>query len=140
MKPPFRHIYLIDDNQDSVFITKYFLNKIFESPSILDFLEPEVGMAYIEVHTSDKKDLLFLDINMPSMSGWQFLDAINESWSEEQLNSLAVCILTSSTRPKDEKKAELHPLITHYAEKPANLEGMQAIVHEIINVAKDSTF
>jgi len=131
MKFIYRRIYLIDDNPDSLFITKYFLNTIYEEAEIVDFLSPEEGLSIIKEQTSDQKDLLLLDINMPTMTGWQFLEAVNEKWPEAVLNNTKVCIFTSSTRPADSKKAELHPLVSHYAEKPVSVNDMKIIMEAL---------
>ena len=128
----YRNIYIVDDNENSLFVTRYHLLALFDGINVIEFLTPEKGLEFIFDNVTDRKDLVFLDVNMPTMSGWDFLDYIAENWSQGAINKVDICILTSSTRDQDKKKAELHPLVKHYAEKPFEIAGMKEIVDVIL--------
>ncbi|OHX68480.1 response regulator [Flammeovirga pacifica] len=66
--------------------------------------------------TKTHENILFLDLNMPGMDGWQVLDELlksSKTYSYEK-----VFILSSSIHPKDKERALIHPLVTDYIEKP----------------------
>lgn len=60
-------------------------------------------------------DLILLDLNMPVMDGWEFLDALAvQAWQER----MPVCVLTSSIQPGDIAKAQAYPEAKGYFVKP----------------------
>jgi len=72
---------IIDDDDISNFITEKVLHMSFESPCINSYTNPVKGLEAIL--TSDKIGegqimVLFLDINMPILNGWEVLERINE--------------------------------------------------------------
>jgi CheY-like chemotaxis protein len=76
------------------------------------------ALAYISKHqTSDTSFLILLDINMPEMDGWGFLDAI------QKLNiptSISVVMVTSSIDKRDRNRAKEYSHVIEYVEKPLN--------------------
>lgn len=69
--------------------------------------------------------IIFLDINMPVMDGWEFLDQLQ---SNEQLQAYRVIMVTSSTNDSDRQKAKSYAQISDFFIKPLNIEQLQALV------------
>lgn len=69
--------------------------------------------------------IIFLDINMPVMDGWEFLDQLQ---SNEQLQAYRVIMMTSSTNDSDRQKAKSYTQISDFFIKPLNIEQLQALV------------
>lgn len=77
----------------------------------------------IENDSKQQNYLIFLDINMPAMNGWEFLDALKEN----VLNSnIYVSIITSSISEADKKKAESYTYIFNYLIKPVKLSDIES--------------
>ncbi len=114
---------LIDDDPLNNFVTKMILKKSFEKVHVNDFAIPEDGLKFIKSepchNPPDGKTTLFLDINMPTISGWEFLEAFElfDSLIKEQYN---IYILSSSVDPKDINRAKANPLVIDFIEKPLN--------------------
>lgn len=105
-------IYLVDDQPISNFITKKFL-ELEGFPGIIeDFTDPNEAIQNI---TQEENALIFLDINMPGMNGWEFMDALKDKNIQHQ-----IIILTSSTSKLDKEKARNYPCVIKYMEKPMN--------------------
>src|SRR5258705_7999051 len=79
MKNQFKRVYLIDDDPTFNFITKLMLKKISFADEIIDYVDANEALTRLQHETADANDpfpdLIFLDLNMPGMDGWDFLDA-----------------------------------------------------------------
>jgi len=62
-------------------------------------------------------NILFLDINMPTMDGWKFLDEFTETFQQFH-SKVSIVILSSSVNPADIERANKHPLVIGFMPKP----------------------
>ena len=62
-------------------------------------------------------DLVFLDINMPIMDGWEFIDEYKKL-PEDIKSNIIITMLTTSVNPDDEKMANSIPEINYFLQKP----------------------
>ncbi|SKB72115.1 Response regulator receiver domain-containing protein [Salegentibacter holothuriorum] len=105
-------IILVDDQPIANFITRKLLEIEGFNEDVLDFTNPEKALAYLK---GKQNALIFLDLNMPEMNGWEFLDHLK---SKEQ--SHKIIILTSSTSAIDKNRAKEYDSVIKYVEKPLN--------------------
>ncbi|AFL81604.1 response regulator containing a CheY-like receiver domain and an HTH DNA-binding domain [Aequorivita sublithincola DSM 14238] len=116
---------IIDDDAINNFLTKMILKKSFDSVKVNDFKIPEDGLKFIESETSinesDGKTIVFLDINMPTISGWDFLEAF-ELLNPAIKEHYTIYILSSSVDPSDINRARTNPLVKGFLEKPLKKE------------------
>ncbi|UPQ77996.1 response regulator [Flavobacterium azooxidireducens] len=114
---------IVDDDHFSNLLSKIVLGKLFEEVEVKDFLVPELALDYIkaefEYHQSAEKTTLFLDINMPTLSGWEFLNMFDKL-SEAVKNNFQIYMLSSSIDPADIQRAKQNPLVIDFIEKPLN--------------------
>ena len=75
---------------------------------------------------SDLPDLIFLDIHMPKMNGFEFLSALNEQYNGLK-DKISVVLLTSSLDPLDKKMSAEFPNIKLFLNKPLNVEKLEKI-------------
>lgn len=114
---------LVDDDPLHNSLSKMVLKKSFEEVHINVFTIPEDGLEFIESEPShnppDGKTTLFLDINMPTISGWEFLEEFElfDASIKEQYN---IYILSSSVDRSDRNRAKENPLVVDFIEKPLN--------------------
>ncbi|OGX82153.1 response regulator [Hymenobacter coccineus] len=73
-------------------------------------------------------DLILLDLNMPVMDGWEFLDALAvQAWQE----LMRVCVLTSSIQPDDIAKAHAYAEVKGYFIKPLSAMLLDQLVQQL---------
>ncbi len=73
--------------------------------------------------------IIFLDLNMPGMNGWEFLDQYKKL-PEIIKKRIALLILTTSINPDDEQRASAFPELNGYVQKPLTSEKLQNVIHQ----------
>lgn len=125
MKNSSSQILIAEDDQVVARIQKFLLEKAVSlSPVMckngreaLEFLERNAG--------DSEKILVILDLNMPEMNGWDFLEACKDSTYSEKVN---VVVVTSSLFWEDEEKAASYQQVIGYYTKPITLAVLQDIL------------
>lgn len=74
-------------------------------------------------------DIIFLDLNMPVMNGWDFLEHFSNEFYP-QLKHIKVVILSSTIDPSDYLQAKKFQVVTHFLSKPLTVEMLQDLKTE----------
>lgn len=94
---------LIDDNPDDNFFLQREIRKADIVKTIVVHTSGLAALDYLKSKQQPHADLIFLDINMPRMNGWEFLEQYN--LLDKELQSMAIIImLTTSDHPEDIKR------------------------------------
>lgn len=120
-------IWLIDDDPIFNLINKRLLNKHRPEWNITSFTEAKLAVDKLKNENFIKPDMLFLDINMPEMDGWEFLDEITRLDLLKENKNL-VLMHTSSIDPRDYEKAKSFYLVKEYTHKPMEWEIIVGIL------------
>ena len=127
------NIFVIDDDDIYQFTTGVTLKSIPSVKSIKNFYDGAEAMDHILEHLNDESqlpDLVLLDINMPVMDGFQFMEEFIEVLPK--LNKeVKVYMVSSSLDSIDMKKAKRIDAITDYLIKPVNSMNLKEIVSKI---------
>jgi CheY-like chemotaxis protein len=84
------------------------------------------------VEGNNPPDFIFLDINMPMMNGFQFLDNLSDQLIEF-LHSSKVVMLSSSVDPRDIEKAKHYPIVKDFISKPLSIDYISNILNKDSN-------
>lgn len=130
MKKSIRFI-LIDDDMVNNFLSGLFIEAVVGKSEIQSFDDPEKGLEYITAEYSNNKNptLLFLDINMPILSGWDFLEEFDK-FDEKIKDCFKIYMLSSSFHPDDEQRARDNKNVAGYIEKPISGKIVMSILEE----------
>lgn len=128
-------ILVIDDDQ----IYRYMANKMLAATGLTGEITACKNGAEAWKYLQEKKlkkadlpDIIFLDINMPVMNGWEFLKKISP-WMKNAGQKMLVYIVTSSQDEKDLLHADQFDCISGYLVKPV----LSSTFHDILTAAKE---
>ncbi len=121
----FYSIFLVDDDPINNLINKRLISKQEISPIVEEFLAAEQALNRIDCLDPENKILIFLDINMPVMNGWDFLGKYLEKFKGR---SDKIIMLSSSIDFQDRQKAKLFPCVGGFIEKPLTPDKIKNIL------------
>lgn len=130
MKKKLNCILLIDDDDSTNFIHKRLIKKTGYTEIVKAVESAEAGIDFLKHKVNGEypcPELIFLDINMPGMSGWDFLEEYDKL-EDIQKGRIVVVMLTTSLNPDDEEKSKKIPTIKGFMNKPLTKEGLMDIV------------
>lgn len=132
MKEQLNKILLVDDSEADNFVHKRVIKKCNVTKSIVAKLSAESALDYLTTLEEDKypnPDLIFLDINMPGMNGWEFLEEYAKL--DEQFKAgIVVTMLTTSSSPDDRARAQKNGIIDHFENKPLTPEVLMKVLEK----------
>ena len=133
-KPSFKKILVIDDSATDRYIAKRmaekfnFAEEVVLHESALEALNYLISLESVH-HLLPQ--FIFLDINMPGMNGYEFLDEYTKL-SDTIRTSCIIMMITTSIHPDDLKRAESNPLVIRFLNKPLNKEKLETIKQEFL--------
>lgn len=123
-----KELFIIDDDPiQRIIISK--MVKIVDSSLVID--QSENGKAGLEklekIKSSNHTVILILDINMPVLDGWEFLEQIEKA-NFYNLPQLFIYMVSSSTDEIDIVKAQRYSFVKRFLHKPLSKEDISAII------------
>lgn len=130
-----RSVLLVDDDEASNFISKIFISKLQMGIDTHAVLNGKQALDFLDELVLNGKSgfgpcLLLLDINMPIMNGWEFLDAYNERYPQAIKDHIVIVMITVSQDQKDFILASNSPLIKEYVQKPLSDLKMMGLIEK----------
>lgn len=121
-------IMLIDDNKIDNFFHERVIKKCNAANVIIVKESGEDALDHLRAGSEAiQPDVIFLDINMPGMDGWEFIELYKEL-AEELRTAMIVIMLSTSENPDDRERAKNHGILADYRSKPLTQEILEDIL------------
>ena len=143
MKP--LSVMIIDDNEADQYILKRLLKKAGLARAIFDAPDGRSALEFLSRYDDKARtlpddfppEIIFLDINMPHMNGFEFLEKFSELAEEHAFDSTIVMMVTSSGNPADMDRAKSCAHVKGYIVKmPENADELAKAVAEALDAQR----
>jgi len=124
-------VLLIDDDEITHIISKRIFKVTSFAQETVLLSNGKEGIEYFENLVKSQgetiaPEVIFLDINMPYMNGWDFLEDFTKHYLQ-YFPSIIIFMLSSSVDPDDIAKSKKHPIVKDYIVKPLTKEGIEKL-------------
>ena len=123
-------ILLVDDNQADNYLHKMVIEKMRIAQDIRIVQTGEEALEYLQQHDKTRfpePNLIFLDINMPGINGWEFLEEYKKLDFEFH-EHVFVVMLSTSPNPEDREKAQQNRYFADFLNKPLTSSCLESIL------------
>ena len=130
-------VFCIDDDQITLTLCEMVIKKAGFASEVIGAKNGKEGLAYFSEHfskanknnkTEELPQVIFLDLNMPVMNGWNFLDDYLMKY-HDRVPDTKVVILSSTVNPEDFSKANEYDIVIDFINKPLTVEGLEELMH-----------
>lgn len=124
---------LVDDDDLTNLINFEYCKRSGFSSHIESFTEGKTALKYLQSNATPDEDVIviFLDLFMPGMDGWEFIEAFKK-FEDDISVPVKFVVLTSSINKSDRQKAETHDKVYHFMSKPLTMEILKKIKSDIL--------
>jgi CheY-like chemotaxis protein len=126
---------IVDDDEAFVFLTREIVEETDMVNNISVFGNGLDAFNFIQSNKNNREELpeiILLDLNMPVMDGWQFLERYVKI-SPELAKPISVYICTSSISPNDVAKAREISAVSDYIVKPVTTDNLKSMITGLVN-------
>lgn len=124
---------IIDDDPIFIYGTKRLMTEIEFCETILVFENGQDAIDGLQniMASSDKlPSVIFLDLNMPIMNGWEFLEHF-EKITNHNRKKTAIYIISSSVDPRDLERIKNYQVVNSYILKPISKEDLNSVLENV---------
>lgn len=124
-------VLLVDDDETSNMLNRLFLKKLIPDLAIDAVIDGYRAIDFIEANIKEieaESFLLILDIEMPKMNGWQFLQAFNILFTQEEKEKIIIAVLTANSSEEVTYRALSNPQVKECLSKPLSDINFKSII------------
>ena len=127
------HILIIDDDEINNFIAAKLIDKIPPKAKVSTCVNGQEGIDFVKNKLNNQDefpDIIFLDINMPLMNGWEFLEEY-EHIKNDIKKKVTINMLSSSVYNDDISKAETYTTVNKFISKPLTVDKIKDLYNSL---------
>lgn len=133
MSNKIQEVLIIDDDEINNYVCEKVVMQSATAAGAKSFKRAEEALNYIRKQALEDlnalPEVILLDINMPIMDGWEFMEKLKAMVPDILPKFPVVAILSSSVHEGDLVKANNHPHIQDYITKPLTIDAVKRVVH-----------
>jgi CheY-like chemotaxis protein len=122
-------VLMIDDNELDLLISRKLISKQDPSLQFTEFSSASEALKSLREQQKADYDIILLDLNMPEMNGWEFLD----EYQQLEIPKSHVYILTSSLDTRDKMKSREYEVVKGYFDKPLKHHYIAEIIEQHVH-------
>ena len=124
-----KHLLLVDDDPTTNFFNRHLIGKmnIFDHIHVAENGQIALDRIAELQELGEAPDMILLDINMPIMNGFEFLDHY-KNLSDKIKSSVVVCMLTTSLAKEDLEMSKQYDVLSDYIDKPLYEAKMRELI------------
>lgn len=132
----FDKILCIDDDPITLMLCKKVISKTKFSKETATAQNGENALKYFRdiketgIENQILPQLIFLDLNMPVMGGWEFLDCFSTTEFKD-FNQIKIVILSSTIDPEDLEKTKKYPMVIDFLPKPISISMLEYLTAKL---------
>ncbi|RYY07611.1 MAG: response regulator [Sphingobacteriaceae bacterium] len=127
---PITNVIIIDDSKEDCYLIKTRLKSLDPDVNVITFFSAQKAYDYINSESLNfqaAKNIIILDIYMPVMTGFEFVEEF-ENLPEEVQNKYTICALTSSISKSNMEKIISYKSVNSFLEKPIKTEDLLKLI------------
>ncbi len=133
-------ILCVDDDPITLMLCKMVINRSEFAQELITAQNGEEALNYFDDLKLNNlgneiqryPELIFLDLNMPVMGGWEFLDSFIKEDYRTQFKNCKVIVLSSTIDPEDIGKAKTYPMVMDFLSKPITKEMLEGLKKRLL--------
>lgn len=132
----FKALLFVDDDYPTNYYHREIALEIEVADTLLFFQRPEEAMEYLENQKRENQpfpEIIFLDINMPGMDGWEFAQLYGRKYGSAYSR---IIMLSTSLNPADKARSEENEWIDSFKSKPLTIEYLEELRQELAEEEK----
>lgn len=120
-------VLIIDDNENDLLFARLIMERLGDTFEVVEHESAKAALAFLRDQPDHGIALILLDINMPGMNGFEFLEAYDGLLAEQRAHAVVV-MLTSSPDPRDQARAATFASVKGYITKPIDKASAQGLL------------
>ncbi|GAB3166240.1 response regulator [Telluribacter humicola] len=129
-----KNIFLIEDDDTTMHLLRKTILRCSLAENIIELKHGMHALDYLEQVTAGQEglvpDLIMLDLDMPVIDGWQFLDEYTRLYMHHFPHT-QICILTTSVDEEDYKRAKEYPVVSYFLKKPCFFPDLEELKQQV---------
>jgi CheY-like chemotaxis protein len=122
-------IFIVDDYLINLRVAEMIVRRNKEFDTITSYEDANAALSFISDNRDNENilpDIILLDLHMPVMDGWEFIEKFEEIYSS-LIKSVKIIILTSSTDQRDIQRSKQYSTVKGFYSKPLTVEMLSDI-------------
>ncbi|HEX8378373.1 MAG TPA: response regulator [Pedobacter sp.] len=122
-------IFIVDDYLINLRVAEMIVRRNKEFDTITSYEDAKAALSFISDNRDNESnlpDIILLDLHMPVMDGWEFIEKFEEIYSS-LIKSVKIIILTSSTDQRDIQRSKQYSTVKGFYSKPLTVEMLSDI-------------